>query len=223
MEFGCEVETDLTEALNGDGHSFQAITAVEELCSGANTVKHADGGHRGRIAADVGTTDDIVCLAEHNVRVMGVGVDILCGEVFSAEGFDRFGIRFKQRIGLLGRIGNDNALTATDRQSCRGVLETHTAGKTQNVEKCVVKGLVRPKTATADRRSEFCAMYRDDTFEARFFVLEKSNLFVSELSDHFYCTHFVFLHYLSFEISYFLIKSSFRRYFNTFPAAFIGN
>ena len=193
MQKLCQAHAYLAESLYSDLHSVKAVGTVHELCNSADTVKYADGCEWRRVSGYVCTAYYIICSAQHVISILCIGIYVLSCIVLAHEGVYCFAERFEHCFSFLGRMCKNNALGSAERHSCCSILMAHAARQSEYVEESSFFALIRPKSASADCRTEVCIVKSDDRSKACFFVVEVCNLLMPIGTDHLDVSHMYFL------------------------------
>ena len=135
-------------------------------------------------------THDPASLAANEFHVVGVGADVLSGDVATLEGVDDAPVGAPQTLRLhLARVTNDDRLATAEVEPRCGCLERHRTGETQDVfEGFRLRG-IGEKAGPAEGGTESGGVDGDDRLEAGHGIRAEYHLLVSAITERAENTH----------------------------------
>ena len=180
---------DVTEALHGElvfANFFITELAVQRCHQTLQRAVRREWRWIARTTVNLMHARDVFRFAVDIFHVVDIDANVFCRDVTAAERIDELTEGAEQRFGLvLGRITDDDCLTAADVEASNGVFVSHAAAQTQNVIQRLSFRLVRPHARATQRRTQHRIVDGDDRLQSRVLVMAKNNLFVTSRIERF--------------------------------------
>ncbi len=174
---------DLAHAHDGDGAAGEVVGLPKEARHRPHGGPDAESGlGRGVARAPLlhRHADDPAGLPPDHVHVLGVGADVLGGDVAALQRVDHPAVGAPQALRLaFARVADEDRLAAPQVEAGGGRLQGHPLREAQHVLECLGLGRVREKASPAEGGTESRGVDGDDGPEPRGGVVAEDQFLVA--------------------------------------------